>query len=340
MLNPVRVLAEQFVRRSPMMLLAFGVIVSLADFALLYCAASREGVLHIDQGVGLLNNYGLFSTLLGNAVFPYAAKKYYDFICSMRASKAIIDASPVEESLAALTDYIRMRREYKFLIYLLIAIGAVCWLNNFNNHISGDPVVTWGHKVFDSTDHRLSFLASRLHNIYTWMIIYPFLTHVIVFSSIQLSRAITKASRECALNYDLLNPDQRGGFAFVDKAAVAFNAIVALVYIQITLHIETFKTNPEHVIAYVVLTLLLVVINRIFLGEIYERVKRLRLEALNKVKDKVYKDDKMSFEILKYCYERRVSITSLVNFAINPGAIVVSGVVKLWPFIVKAFSVA
>jgi hypothetical protein len=136
----------------------------------------------------------------------------------------------------------------------------------------------------------------------------------------------------------LLNPDQRGGFVFVDKAAVAFNAIVAIVYIQITLHIETFKTNPEHVIAYVVLTLVLVVINRMFLGDIYARVKRLRLEALNKVKEKVYKDDKMSFEILKYCYERRVSVASLVNFAINPGAIVVSGAVKLWPVIAKAFT--
>lgn len=336
--NPVRVLAEQFVRRSPMTLFVFGVVISLADSALLYGAASREGVLHIDQGVGLLNNYGIISTLVGNAVFPYAAKKYYDFICAMRASKAVVEASPVEESLVALSDYVRMRREYKFLIYLLIVIGAVCWLNNFNNHVSGDPVAIWGHKVFDSTDHRLSFVASRLHNVYTWMLIYPFLTHVIFFSSLQLSRAITNASCAGALNYDLLNPDQRGGFVFVDKAAIAFNAVVAIVYIQITLHIETFKTNPEHVIAYVVLSLVLVVINRMFLGDIYARVKRLRLEALNKVKEKVYKDDKMSFEILKYCYERRVSVTSLVNFAINPGAIVISGAVKLWPVITKAFT--
>lgn len=340
MANPVRVLAEQFVRRSPMTLLAFGVIASFADFAVLYAAASREGVLQIDQGVGLLNNYGLFSTLLGNAVIPYAAKKYYDLIYSMRASKAVVYVAPIEESLVALTDYIKLRREYQFWIYLLIIIGTLFWLNNLSIHLSGDPVVTWGHKVFDSRDHRLSFIASRLHNVYTWIIIYPFLTHVMFYSSIQLRRAITKASRERALIYDLLNPDQRGGFLFVDKAAVAFNAVGAIVYIQITLHIETFKANPEHVIAFIALTLLLVVINRIFLSDIYATVRRLKLEALNKVKDQVYENDKMSFEILKYCYERRVSVASVVNFAINPGAIVVSGVVKLWPYIAKAFSEA
>jgi hypothetical protein len=83
---------------------------------------------------------------------------------------------------------------------------------------------------------------------------------------------------------------------------------------------------------------LLIFINRIFLGDIYATIKRLRLESLNKIKDKAYNDDKMSFEILKYCYERRVSMSSIVNFAINPGAIVVSGIVKLWPFITKVFS--
>lgn len=160
MRNPARALAKQFVRRSPMTLLVFGVTLSFADFLVLYAAARDEGVLYINQGVGLLSNYGLFSTLLGNAVFLYVSKKYYDFICSMRASKAVIDTAPVEESLVALTDKIEMQREYQFGVYLLIVIGALFWLNNFSAHVSGDPVVTWGHKVFDSTDHRLSFIAS------------------------------------------------------------------------------------------------------------------------------------------------------------------------------------
>jgi hypothetical protein len=321
-----------------MTLLVFGVAVSLIDFVALYAAASREGVLRINQGIGLLDNYGLLSTIVGNAVSLYAAKKYYDGVCSIRTSKAVVNAAPVEESLSTLTDMILMRRRYKFLIYGLVALGTIFGLSNVAGHVLDNPEVRWGYKVFDSTDHPLSFIANRVHGLYTLLIIMPFVGHVMVYSSFQLRQAMAMASREGALTYDLLNPDQRGGFAFVDKAHIAFNVVAALVYVQITMHIETFKMNPEHIIAYVVLTLFLIFINRIFLGDIYATIRRIRLESLNKMKDKAYNDDEMSFEILKYCYERRVSIASVVNFAINPGAILVSGVVKLWPFISKVFS--
>jgi hypothetical protein len=339
MLNPARALAKQMVRRSANTLLALGIAVSLVDFLVLYGAASKEGVLHVSDGIGLLNNYGLFSTIVGNAIFLYVAKNYYDSICSAKTSKAVVKAEPIESSLSTLTVMIEMEGRYQFLIYLLIIIGAAFWLSNVGYHVFGDPEIRWGHKVFDSTDHPLTFTASRLHNLFTWLVILPFLGHVVIYSSIQLRQTIAMASRQGALTYDLLNPDQRGGFAFVDKATIAFNVVIALVYIQITLHIGTFaKMNPEHVIAYLSLTLMLIGINRMFLNDIYGTISTLKHESLNKVKDNVLKDDKLSFEILKYCYERRISASSIVNFIINPGAIVVSGLIKFWPFIVKALT--
>ncbi len=330
-MNPVRALAEQFVRRSPTTLLAFGIAFALVDFAALYGAAAREGVLHVSQGIGLLNNYGLFSTLLGNAVFFYVAKKYYDSVCSMGTSKAVAKTAPIKKALSGLTDMITMQREYGRWVYLMIVVGAIAWLLNVKFHVIDNPEVKWGQKVFDSPDHPLSFTASRLHNLYTWLIVLPLLAHVMISSSIQLRRGIA-SSRDGALTYDLLNPDQRGGFGFVDKANIVFNVVAALVYLQITMHIETFeRMNAEHVIAYVTLTVLLVVINRIFLGDVYATIKTMRLKSLNEVKEKVYDDDKLSFEILKYCYERRVSALSIINFVIKAGAIVIPGVLKLWP---------
>jgi len=338
MRNPVRDLAKQFLDRSPTALLGFGIAVSLIDSLALYGAAAKDGVLHINEGVGLLNNYGLFSTIAGNAVSFYVARKYYDSVCSIRTSKALIKSAAVEPSLSKLTTIIQLQGRYRFLLYGLVILGAVCWLSNFGTHVFGNPEVRWGHKVFDSPDHPLSFVASRLHNLLTWLIILPFVGQVIFFSSFQLKRAMAIARSEDALNYDLLNPDQRGGFGFVDKANIVFNVIVAIIYIQITLHIETFaKLNTEHLIDYLVLTLFLIGINRMFLGGIYAIIKTLRLESLDRMKEKAYNNDKQSFEILKYCYERRISTASIVNFLINPGAILVSGIIKLWPFIAKAF---
>lgn len=338
MVNPARTLAAQFVDRTPSALLAFGVALSLFDFATLYAAAAKEDVLHLSGGIGLLNNYGLFSTILGNSVFLYLAKKYYDSVCSLKSSHAIVKIAPIEGCLSDLAGMVRTQKKHRFLLYLLVIVGALFWLSNVGFHVVGNPEERWGQKVFDSLDHPLSFTASRLHNFYTWVVIMPFLGHVVIYSSIQLKRTILAGARNEALTYDLLNPDRRGGFLFVDKASIAFNIIVALVYIQVTMHVETFaKINTEHFIAYIALTLLLIGINRMFLGGIYGTVKALRRDSLNRLKDKVYRNDKISFEILKYCYQQRVNVSSIINFLINPGAILVSGIAKSWPVILKIF---
>lgn len=166
----------------------------------------------------------------------------------------------------------------------------------------------------------------------------PLVVYVMIFSSFQLRKAVTIASSEGVLTYDLLNPDQRGGFGFVDNALLAFNIVAALVYIQITLYIETYaKYNLEHIVDYIILTVLLVGINKLFFADMYGMIKRLRLESLNKVKDEVFRNNSLSLEILKYCYERRIPTLSIANFLVQASAIAVPGIVKFWPFIVKAF---
>lgn len=338
MVNPVRALAKQFVRRSPTTLLGIGVALSLVNFIGLYAAASSDGVLQINQGVGLLNHYGLFSTILGNAISLYAAKKYYDGVCSIRVSKAVGNNEVIEKPLKDLTDMIELRGKYQFIMYSLVILGTLFWASNFGIHVFGDPVARWG-LVFDSVDHPWSFFANRLHNIYTWVIIMPFVVHVMICSSIQLWRAMSIALSKGVLTYDLLNPDQRGGFGFVDKSLLAFNVVSALVYVEITLHSVTFaRLNLEHIVDYIILTVLLLGINRMFFAYMYATIKRLRIEALNKVKDKVFKNDELSFEILKYCYERRIRTLSIANFLIQASAIAIPIIVEYWPRVVKVFT--
>lgn len=330
MRNPIKALAEQFVRRSPTALLGFGILLSLIDFSLLYVAADKEGVLHINEGIGLLNNYALFSTIFGNAIFFYVARKYYDNVCSMRASKGIVKTASIDEALSNLTSMIRMQGYYSLSVYLIMIIGAIVWLLNVKSHILDNPEIVWGHKVFDSIDHPLSFVATRLHGLYMALIVMPFLIHVMIFTSIQFRRAFATAWWEGALTFDLLNPDQRGGFRFVDHANILLNVVAALVYLQITLHIQTFETmRAEYVIGYVALTVLLIVLNRMFFGVIYVKIKALKTEALNDLKKNVYNDDKLSFEILKYCYERRVNALTILSAAIKAGAIVIPTVLKM-----------
>ena len=330
----LRPLLKEFLLRSPTELFFWGIGVSVVDYTLLYTAAARDGVLRINGGVGLFENYAIFSTLVGNAIAFCAAKMYYDAVRSMENSGAIVRIGPIRKALSRMDGMITMQGRYPFVVYGLAILGALFCLANAGIHLFGNPESWWGHKVFDSKDHLFSFFASRLHNLYTWVIIMPFTVHVMTCATFQLKSVMAK---KAALKYDLLNPDQRGGFGFVERAHIAFNIVAALIYIQITMHILTFRLSVQHIIAYIGVTALLFVINRVFLGDVHTAIKRLRYIALDEVKNKVFNDDELSFEILKYCYQRSISTTRVAGFVIKAAA-VVPGFVKLWPTIRSVFT--
>src|ERR1043166_2826319 len=125
-----------------MTLLAVGLAWTVFDFATLYVTAATENVLHIKNGIGLLNNFGLFSTLFGNAVSLYLAKKYYDGVCSIRISKAVVGSSTnTERELSVLGAMIKMRGRHRLLIYGFISVGTKAWLSNVSGHVLDNPEV-------------------------------------------------------------------------------------------------------------------------------------------------------------------------------------------------------
>src|ERR1051325_7932155 len=338
MVNPVRVLSKQFVRLSPAILLGVGITLSLIDFVTIYVAAVRDGVLYINQGVGLVNHYGLFSTIVGNAIALYVAKRYYDGVCSMRESKALVDGAVIRNPLKELKDIVELNGKSQALMYFFLVLGIYFWASNFATHIFGDPVAKWGH-VLDSKIHPWSFVAGRLHNIYTWIIIMPFVAHVMLWSFIQLWRAMVTALKKGVLRYDLLNPDQRGGFGFVYNALIAFNVVAVLVLIEIISHNATFsRLNFEHIADYSIVMVILFGINNLFFVNMYAPIKRLRMESLNKMKDEVFRNNNLSFEILKYCYERRASPLLIANFLVQASGIAIPIIIKYWQDIVRAIS--
>ncbi len=247
---------------------------------------------------------------------------------SIGASKAVVKSGLIDELLASLRNMIEVRGRYGFFIYWLLTLGFLFWLLNLNIYLLGNPETRFGHKVFDSIDHPLTFSVSRVHGFYTWLIIMPLVAHVVTLSSLQLRRAIGIASREGALRYDLLNPDRRGGFGFLRKAQAAFSVITGLVYIQIVLYSldRILKTVPEAIVSFGIVTLLLVWLNLAFFPDIYKKIKTLRLKSLDRIKDKVYENDKLSFEILKYCYERRINWYLIISIIIQAAAILIAGI--------------
>jgi hypothetical protein len=334
MINPLRMLASEFVRRTPLSLLVAGISISAVEFIVFFWAANREGVLHIQNGVGLLDNYGLMSTLIGNAILPYLARSYYENVCTISYSKALQNSILVEREISALKSMLQLRGRHRFGLYILIFVGSAFWASNTSLHVFGNAEVHWGHKVFDSTNHPFCFYLNRLNNFYTWILILPFCGHVMIFSSNQLVAAISRAIDEKVIIYDLLNPDKYGGFLPVERAHVIYNVMIAMIYVQIALHTGTFnRLNVEHLVSYIAATIILLFGNRLFLGRIYREIRKLRISALNECKDRVYRGDALSFEILKYCYQPRANKFSIFNAITKTGAIFVSLVIKAAPII-------
>jgi hypothetical protein len=338
MVNPTQVLIDQFMHRTPQTVFLVSTFLSSLDFIALFYAASENGVLTIPGGIGLWQDHGLLSMILGNCFIPYLARRYHDTVRSIRTSKSVQIASTVEPPLRVLASVMRLNGKRAWLLYAMIFIGLLFWLANTGVHLFGNPQARWAHKVFDSTDRSWSFYASRLHNLYTWLVVLPFCGYVIISSSIQLRRVVLRAFKKNALRYDLLNPDRYGGFRFVEKAQVLFNVLVAIAYVQITLHIQTFeRMNAEHIIAYLTMTLLLITGNQIFLFDIRTIIETLKERVLNETKEKVYKDDMLSFDILKYIYDQRLNEFSFVNAATKLSAILIPIGTKFAPEIAKFF---
>ena len=169
------------------------------------------------------------------------------------------------------------------------------------------------------------------------MLVLPFCGYVMIFCIIQLVRAVKEAEERKEVAYDLLNPDSCGGFLSIENAHVVLNVVTAIVYVQITLHTGTFgRMNAEHIIAYIAATLILLFGNTLFLGNIHQRIRRLRIEALNDQKDRVYKNDLLSFEILKFFYQTQTNRFSIINIATKVVALFAPILIKAAPTIYEA----
>jgi hypothetical protein len=336
----LKFIANEFLQRDPLVLLFVSVAISLMAGAILYFAAKSEGVLHINGGVGFLQNYGLLATLIGNAMLPYLARTYCDQVREISRSTVTTHGTAIHKEMRVLTCMLRLEGKYIYILYLLFMIGAMFWISNVSFHFFGYSKAHWGN-VFDSLQHLRSFSVNRLNNVYSWIIIFPFCGYVVLLSSIQLVRAISKAAKDDSIRYDLLNPDNSGGFAAVGRAHLTFNFLLAITYLQIVLYTTTFKTtNIEHIVAYFGLTLVFIFGNSIFMADANRQIKRLRIEALNVCKERAYSGDNLQFQILKYALEIKPKIFSLIDFATKAVVIAISFAIKFGPSLLSSYGVS
>lgn len=335
MSNPVKVVLREFLKRDPQTVLFVTAIIAAADALLLFLAAKHDGVLLIDGGVGLLSNFGLFSTLAGNAIIPYLVKKYYDESHSIFDSKSIKNCGEVSIEFSRTQSMIGTNKSHKTVLYWCIFAGVAGWVSNVSFHVFGNAVDHWGVYVFDSTDHMASFIANRINNLYTWAILLPICGHTVIFTTISISKTMTKAIKTGEIKYDLLNSDRYGGFLFTERANLILNIIGSIVFIQVAAHTGTFKLNPEHIISFIVSAVLLLFGNSLFFWPMFHEIKKLKNQAIDDFKMKTYEGSAISLEILRYYDSFESNKFSIMNLSSRSIALIASVAVKSTPAFVS-----
>lgn len=304
MRNPHKLFLNEFLNRSAGILLAVSLSISLLEFIVLYFAAKSEGVLVIENGVGLLRNYAVFSALFGDAFLLFIIKKYSDVYLSIEKIKTIPKSDIIFSEFENYRKMIRLDTRHKFALYMFIFVGISAWISNVTFHVLGQAETHWGSLVFDSTDHRISFILNRVNNFYSWVIILPLCVYIALIASTQLYTTLNAILKNASAKYDLLNPDRCGGFSFVGTAHVFYNFAVAIVYVQITIHIDTFEgANIEHILSYIFVTIIFIFGNSFFIAKLYKDIENLKFVCLEQYKEQIYGNNELSFHIYKYYHE-------------------------------------
>lgn len=322
---------QSFALAKPWKIAVVFFIMALGDFFALYLSSKYEGVLNINGGIGFFQNYGLWSTLVGNALIPVLIKLYLSKVNAIFKSGAVTASKRVKIKFRTARKALILEGQFAYIIYIWVILGLLAWLSNTGIHMFGNPGEHWAASVFDSIDHKASFLANRINNFYTWCFLVPFCIHIFVFSTYMLVSTLSEAFKTKQAKYDLLHPDRSGGFGFLEHSRLLFNFILAVFLIQIAAHSGTFKLNPEHVVAYLVAVLVLIYGNSIFMGDIFTKLTVVKEQSINEYKEKSYADDSLSFEILKYFFEVHQKTYVLSNGSAKLLAMFISIVIKFLP---------
>ena len=315
-------------------LLLGSVAIALFFGITLYVVASFDCVLFIEGGVGFFQNYGLFTAIVGDAILFFLTKKFHQCVTSMAESNVGGQNLKVLNIVRDLNRSLSLLNKNRFILYAFMLFGLLFVSSNVAQHVFGQPDVHWRGDVFDSLRHPASFTMNKLFLLYSWCIVIPLCAFIFLITSVYMSRIFIALSFDENSKYDLLNPDNAGGYSAARYASAYLNIALSIVYLQISLYVLTFQgANPEHIIGYAIATLLLLFANAIVFRKVETVIAKKKDSALNDLKSKTYSGDQLHFDIYRYyvdifskhALQRRLSV---LVFSVKSVVIVIPPIVN------------
>ncbi|WP_419785096.1 hypothetical protein [Pseudodesulfovibrio sp.] len=303
--EPGRFLVDRFLSSGTISLLFGGAVLSLTELGLLLFSAYQDGTFHIENGIGLLRHYAIFTFLVGDVFLLYWLKKYIDIIhlFNDRLQLTKLQKRIVEERLALFKSNITFQTPMKYLYIGFLLVGALFWFSNMIHHISGNTVNQWGRLTFDAYQYKYGFYCTRIHLFLSWILIFPFFAFATICSTLTIVTIIREMDSQGVLDFDLLHNDKCGGYSFIGDAQIYFNFMISICYIEVSSVVFISKEiTLEQLFIYVLLTCTLFLGNSLILYNSSQSLKIAREKVLEVYKYGLQEaKPHFHFEIYRYC---------------------------------------
>lgn len=274
-----------------------------------FAGSFADGTLFLpDVGDGFLEHYGVWAILVSDPLLIVAAGLAYRRFLIAFDTLPLAQKDTEYRTLKHLMEphmvFLNMSGRSKYVYFLLVATGCLCWLNNLRQTV--DPVEIYGNDVFDSAQYYWGYYANKLNLFSSWVVVYPLIGFMLVSMSVSTRRVLINLARDNRLKPNVLHPD--GCYGMLNLGILNASLLVPylLSYGVIFALLITHETTYLSVVAALIgLTITMLVASFVTIGPITGVGRKVRddtYEALEE-KSKSYNGNRKTLEN-RFAFER------------------------------------
>jgi len=184
--------------------------IAALQFSAVFAGSYLDGTLFLpDVGDGFLEHYGVWAILASDPLLIIAAglayRRFLIAFETLPVSPKDAESAECSRLVEKHADFLNMAGRSRYVYFLLVATGILCWLNNLRQTV--DPVETYGNDVFDSAQYYWGYFANKLNLFSSWVVVYPLVGFLLVSMSVSTRQILQTVTGENRLKPNVLHPD-------------------------------------------------------------------------------------------------------------------------------------
>ncbi len=322
---------------------AITVILALASAQSLavFLGSYLDGTLFLPGvGDGFFEHYGVWAILATDPLLIIAAGLAYRRFIIAFETLPLTSAQKEKGAFSKLfdghLDFLNMVARSKYVYFLLVLTGFLCWLNNLRQTV--DPIEIYGNDVFDSYQYYWGYLANKLNLFSSWVLVYPLVGFLLVCMSVSTRQVLRKLAQSSDLAPNVLHPDGCYGMLNLGFLNLSLLLPYLLSYSVIFALLSTHEAQYFSIVAALVgLTAVMIAASFLTIGPITGLGKAVQKETFKKLQEKseTYNGNRKAIEN-RFAFERLCFVTARAS-PYSKWAQAAINVVRLLPVFLTAY---